>query len=101
MNPTVWGPLIGGAATTVGAWLMFKAQRATSKGTEKIETVKVQMDGWERLHHADITEQDRLKAALVEERAVSQAIAAKADRLEVENTELRARLAGRGGDVEA
>lgn len=93
MEPIVWGSIIGGIPALVGAILMYRATRTTAKGTETIETVKVQLDGWERLHNADLTEQDRLKAALAEERAVSMAFAAKADRLQVEVDELRALLA--------
>lgn len=98
MDPAIWGPLIGGIAAAFGSVMLFKATRSTAKGTEAIESVKVQMDGWERLHKADITEQDRLKAALIEERAVSQTFSTKAERLEAENAELRARLAERGTD---
>jgi hypothetical protein len=93
MDPLIWGPLVGGVPATIGAVLLYKATRSTAKGTEQIETVKVQIDGWERLHNADLVEQDRLKLALVEERAVSQAFAVKADRLQLENDELRALLA--------
>lgn len=98
MDPAIWGPLIGGAAAAFGSVMLYKASRTTAKGTETIETVKVVVDGFERLHGADLAENDRLSKALVEERAVSQAFAAKADRLEVENAELRARLAERTGN---
>lgn len=99
MNPLVWGPLIGGITGVVGSWLLYRSATTATRGTEKLEGVKVQMDGWERLHKADVAENDRLKAALIEERTVSQSFAAKAERLEAENAELRARLSEGMGDV--
>lgn len=93
MDPLVWGPLITGVAAVVGAGFMYRATTSANRGTEKLEVVKIQIDGWERLHNADVMENDRLKAALAEERAVSQSLAARVERLTTEVAELRAQLA--------
>lgn len=87
--------MIGGVAAIIGSVLLYRATRSTAKGTETIEGVKVVIDGYDRLHDAEVAENERLRAALIEERAVSQTFATKADRLEAENVELRARLAER------
>lgn len=97
MDPGLWGYIIAGSATAFGSFLVYRATRVTAKGTEAVEGVKVVIDGFDRLHTSDVGEIDRLKAALVEERAVSAALAATADRMKAERDEARAQLAEREG----
>lgn len=92
MNPLVWGPLIGAIPMALGSWLLYRQTTAANRGTEKLEVVKIQIDGWERLHNADLAENERLKLALIEERVLT-------GRLESEVKELRARLAERDGNA--
>lgn len=96
MDPALAG-IIGGAvvALIAGGFALLqtqavaKAKAKADENTRQMESVKVQIDGWDRLHDAYRQEITRLGHALGEERAIAEAFAAKADRLERELRDTR------------
>lgn len=81
MDPVVAAALVaavGGLATTVVA----------RRSTQKLDGVKVQLDAWPSLYQTVVAELDREREArrhdVAEERAIAEAFAQKADRLERE-----------------
>lgn len=96
MDP-VLGSIIGGATVALitgglAWWQTRDVESERSKvaaNTSAMETVKIQIDGWDRLADSYRQEISRLNAALAEERAIAEAFASKADRLEGELHESR------------
>lgn len=80
--------IAGGFAIRQTRILESERSKAASN-TTAIESTRVQIDGWDRLTNSYRQEITRLQEALGEERAIAEAFARKADRLERERDGFR------------
>lgn len=99
MNGTIWAVIITASLGLVGSLAAVRQARAAeadkvivARNTNEIEMTKVQIDGWHRFVESYRVENERLNAAVKEERAIAESFAAKADRLAEENRQLQAEV---------
>lgn len=99
MDPAIGGIVGGALVAIIAGWFALRQTRTVeaekakaNSNTQAMESVKVQIDGWDRLADSYRLEIDRLNHALAEERSIAEAFAGKADRLERELRDTRAEV---------
>lgn len=91
MDPVLAAAVFAAAAAIIGAGfglrgtVLVERTKATAvNNTNAMETVKVQIDGWDRLTDSYRQEITRLTGALAEERVVGEAFSRRIDQLEAD-----------------